>query len=178
MHIGIMLQNYTLRGGAVQLAKNLATAATSAEAAGVDNIWVLDHFMQIPPIGPAETDMLESYSVLNILAAHTKHVCLGTLVTGVTYRYPGLLVKTATTLDVLSGAGPGLASARPGSSGSIWRWVCRFRRSGSVLSALRKRCRSRCRCGRRKMARTTAATTSSRRPCACPNRFPGRGCRS
>jgi F420-dependent oxidoreductase-like protein len=103
MHIGIMLQNYTMRGGAVQLAKNLATAAASAEAAGLDNVWVLDHFFQIPVIGPAETDMLESYSVLAFVAAHTKRVRLGTLVTGVTYRHPGLLVKTATTLDVLSG---------------------------------------------------------------------------
>jgi len=103
MHIGIMLQNYTLRGGAVQLAKNLATTAAGAEAAGLDNVWVLDHFFQIPPIGPAEMDMLESYTVLGFLAAHTRRVRLGTLVTGVTYRHPGVLVKTATTLDVLSG---------------------------------------------------------------------------
>jgi alkanesulfonate monooxygenase len=63
----------------------------------------MDHFFQIPPVGPAETDMLEGYSTLSFLAAVTKSVKLGTMVTGVPYRYPGILVKTVTTLDVLSG---------------------------------------------------------------------------
>jgi F420-dependent oxidoreductase-like protein len=103
MRIGITLANYTLRGGAAQLAQNLANAASGAEAAGLDNVWVMDHFFQIPPIGPAEMDMLEGYTVLGFLAAHTRRVRLGTMVTGVTYRHPGLLVKTATSLDVLSG---------------------------------------------------------------------------
>ena len=47
--------------------------------------------------------MLEGYSTLSFLAAVTKNVRLGTMVTGVPYRYPGVLVKTVTTLDVLSG---------------------------------------------------------------------------
>ena len=103
MRIGITLANFTLRGGAPALAQHLAAAATRAESAGFDNVWVMDHFFQIPPLGPAEMDMLEGYTVLGYLAAHTRRVGLGTMVTGVTYRHPGLLVKTATTLDVLSG---------------------------------------------------------------------------
>lgn len=103
MHIDITLANLTLRGGAPQLGANLARAATLAEQAGLGTVWVMDHFFQIPPVGPAEMDMLEGYSTLCFLAAHTKRVRLGTMVTGITYRYPAVLIKTVTTLDVLSG---------------------------------------------------------------------------
>lgn len=103
MHIDITLANLTLRGGAPQLGANLARAATLAEQAGLGTVWVMDHFFQIPPVGPAEMDMLEGYSTLCFLAAHTKKVRLGTMVTGITYRYPAVLIKTVTTLDVLSG---------------------------------------------------------------------------
>jgi len=63
----------------------------------------MDHFFQIEMIGKPEEPMLEAYGTLSYLAAVTKHIRLGALVTGVIYRYPGVLVKTATTLDVLSG---------------------------------------------------------------------------
>jgi F420-dependent oxidoreductase-like protein len=63
----------------------------------------MDHFFQISGVGPAEHEMLEGYSALAFAAARTNRIKLGTMVTGVTYRYPGLLVKTVTTLDVLSG---------------------------------------------------------------------------
>jgi F420-dependent oxidoreductase-like protein len=63
----------------------------------------MDHFFQIPPIGAAEEPMLEGYSALAYVAGVTERISLGTLVTGVTYRHPGLLIKTVTTLDVLSG---------------------------------------------------------------------------
>ena len=63
----------------------------------------MDHFFQIEMIGKPEEPMLESYSTLNYLAAITKRIRLGALVTGVIYRYPGILVKTVTALDVLSG---------------------------------------------------------------------------
>src|SRR5256714_235924 len=63
----------------------------------------MDHFFQIPVVGQAEEPMLEGYSTLSYLAAVTQRVRLGTLVTGVIYRYPGILLKTVTTLDVLSG---------------------------------------------------------------------------
>ena len=68
----------------------------------------MDHFFQIGSrdrsgLGPAEDEMLEGYSTLSYLAGITKKVTLGTLVTGVIYRHPGILIKTVTTLDVLSG---------------------------------------------------------------------------
>jgi F420-dependent oxidoreductase-like protein len=103
MRIDITLANLTLRGGAPQLGANLGRAAVLAEQAGLGTVWVMDHFFQIPPIGPAEQEMLEGYSLLCFLAGQTRRVRLGTLVTGVTYRHPGLLAKIVTTLDVLSG---------------------------------------------------------------------------
>jgi F420-dependent oxidoreductase-like protein len=63
----------------------------------------MDHFFQISMIGPPELDMLEGYTALAFAAGQTSTIELGTLVTGVTYRHPGLLAKTVTTLDVLSG---------------------------------------------------------------------------
>ena len=63
----------------------------------------MDHFFQIGVVGPPELDMLEGYTTLAHAAAVTERIELGTLVTGVTYRHPGILLKTVTTLDVLSG---------------------------------------------------------------------------
>jgi len=102
MRLGLQLSNLTYPGGPAQLGTDLGNAARWAEDAGMDSVWLMDHFFQIPPIGRAEKDMLEGYSGLCFLAAQTKRVKLGTMVTGVTYRHPGILVKTATTLDVLS----------------------------------------------------------------------------
>lgn len=67
------------------------------------SLWVMDHFFQISMIGPPEAEMLEGYTALAYAAGVTERIELGTLVTGVTYRHPGLLAKTVTTLDVLSG---------------------------------------------------------------------------
>ena len=85
------------------MGSTLARIAQAAEEAGFSSLWVMDHFFQIEMVGKPEEPMLEGYSALNFLAAITKKVRLGTLVTGVIYRYPGILVKTVTTLDVLSG---------------------------------------------------------------------------
>jgi F420-dependent oxidoreductase-like protein len=103
MRLGLQFNNLTFPGGPAKLATHLGNGAQWAEEAGLDTVWVMDHFFQIPPVGPAETDMLEGYTTLAYLAGVTKRIRLGTMVTGVTYRYPGILVKTATTLDVLSG---------------------------------------------------------------------------
>lgn len=103
MKVGLQLANLTFPGGPSQLGQDLARVAVEAEAAGFDSLWVMDHFYQIAFIGPVERDMLESYSTLAFLAAVTQRVQLGAMVTGVTYRHPGVLVKTMTTLDVLSG---------------------------------------------------------------------------
>ena len=85
------------------IAHRLADIARTADTAGYASLWVMDHFFQIPNVGKLDEPMLESYSTLSFLAAHTQHVRLGTLVTGVIYRHPGILVKTVSTLDVLSG---------------------------------------------------------------------------
>jgi F420-dependent oxidoreductase-like protein len=102
MKIGLQIPNFTWPGGAAQIPGTLAQIARAADAAGFYSLWVMDHFFQISMIGPPENDMLEGYNTLGYLAALTTRVKLGTMVTGVIYRYPGILVKTVTTLDVLS----------------------------------------------------------------------------
>ena len=81
----------------------LGTIARTADEAGFYSIGVMDHFFKIERVGPPEHEMLEAYTTLGFLAAHTKHARLMTFVTGVHYRHPGILAKTVTTLDVLSG---------------------------------------------------------------------------
>jgi F420-dependent oxidoreductase-like protein len=103
MKIGLQIPSFTWPGGAAELGPRLAQIARSADDAGFASIWVMDHLFQIPMVGPAEREMLEGYAALSFLAGHTRRARLGTMVTGVTYRHPGVLVKTATTLDVLSG---------------------------------------------------------------------------
>ena len=78
--------------------------AVAADEAGVDSLWVMDHFFQIRLTGlPPESPMPEAYATLAFLGGLTKRIRLGTLVTSVSYRHPGVLVKTVTTLDVLTG---------------------------------------------------------------------------
>jgi len=101
--IGLQLPDFTWPGGPATLGADLATIARTADDAGFDFLAVMDHFFQIGVVGPPENDMLEAYTTLGFLAAHTSRVKLLTLVTGVTYRDPGLLAKMVTTLDVLSG---------------------------------------------------------------------------
>lgn len=104
MRIGLQIPVFTWPGGDAAIGPRLAEIGHAADEAGFYSIWVMDHFFQLEPmIGPAEMAMLEGYSALSYLASVTKHAKLGTLVTGVIYRYPALLVKTVTTLDVLSG---------------------------------------------------------------------------
>jgi F420-dependent oxidoreductase-like protein len=103
MKIGLQIPNFTWSGGSPELGAKLSAIARTAENAGFDSIWVMDHHFQIPMVGPAEHDMLEAYTTLGYIAGQTRRVSLGTLVTGVTYRNPGILAKQVTTLDVLSG---------------------------------------------------------------------------
>ncbi|HEX4702511.1 MAG TPA: LLM class F420-dependent oxidoreductase [Pseudonocardiaceae bacterium] len=103
MKIGLQIPDFTWPGGPAELGPTLARIASTADRAGFDYIALMDHFFQIPVVGPAENDMLEAYTALGFLAAHTERVRLLTLVTGAIYRYPGLLAKIVTTLDVLSG---------------------------------------------------------------------------
>jgi len=103
MRVGLQVPYFTWPSGREALGRTFGEVAQRAEQAGFYSFWVMDHFFQLPGLGAAELDMLEGYTALAFAAAHTSTIKLGTMVTGVTYRHPGVLVKTATTLDVLSG---------------------------------------------------------------------------
>lgn len=103
MKIGLQIPSFTWPGGDAEIGPRLAEIGQRADDAGFASLWVMDHFFQIQYAGPAEHPMLEGYSALSFLAGVTRRVTLGTLVTGVIYRHPGILAKTVTTLDVLSG---------------------------------------------------------------------------
>src|ERR1700736_4210622 len=100
---GFHMPNFTPPGVPDErLFERVVEQARAAEAAGFDLVTVMDHFYQIPPVGPEKLPMLESYTALAALAMSTSRVRLGTLVTGVTYRNPAHLAKIVTTLDVIS----------------------------------------------------------------------------
>jgi F420-dependent oxidoreductase-like protein len=101
--IGLQIPDFTWPGGPPRLGADLATVVRAADDAGFEMVAVMDHFFQIRGVGPPEHEMLEAYTTLGYLAAHTSRAKLATLVTGAIYRYPGLLAKIVTTLDVLSG---------------------------------------------------------------------------
>jgi F420-dependent oxidoreductase-like protein len=87
-----------------QIGPVVSRIATAADEAGLDSLWVMDHFFQIRLSGlPPESPMPEAYATLAFLGGRTKRIKLGTLVTSVAYRHPGVLVKTVTSLDVLTG---------------------------------------------------------------------------
>jgi F420-dependent oxidoreductase-like protein len=100
---GFHMPNYTYPGVPDdQLFDRVIAQAQAAEKAGFDMVTVMDHIYQIRGVGPETNAMLEPYAALTGIAAHTSRVKLGTLVTGVTYRNPALLVKQVTTLDIIS----------------------------------------------------------------------------
>lgn len=103
MRLGIQVARFESPTSPAQIGPAFAEMAMRADAAGFDSLWVMDHFFQLPQIGPAESNMLDGYTALAFAAGITKRIKLGTLVTGVTYRHPGILVKQVTSLDVLSG---------------------------------------------------------------------------
>jgi len=99
----LLLPNFTWPGGGGEIGPRLAEIARVAERAGFRGVWVMDHFIQIPQAGREWDEMLESYTTLGFLSAHTREARLGVLVTGITYRNPALIGKMVATLDVLSG---------------------------------------------------------------------------
>jgi F420-dependent oxidoreductase-like protein len=101
---GLQIPSFTYPGVPDEgLFERIAEIASTAEQAGFDSVWVMDHFYQIPMVGPATDPMLEAYTLLGGIAARTSRAKLGTMVTGVTYRNPALVAKEVTTLDVVSG---------------------------------------------------------------------------
>jgi F420-dependent oxidoreductase-like protein len=103
MRVGVHIVNFTLPGGPETIASTLAGLGRAAEDAGVTNLSAMDHYLQLDMAGGPDQPMLEGYTTLGFLAGHTRTTELQLLVTGVTYRHPGLLAKIVTTLDILSG---------------------------------------------------------------------------
>jgi len=102
MKIGLQIPDFSTPRGPERLGAELATVARTADDAGFEYIAVMDHFFQIPAVGPADREMLEAYTTLGYLAACTSRAALLTVITGTVYRDPGVLAKIVTTLDVLS----------------------------------------------------------------------------
>jgi F420-dependent oxidoreductase-like protein len=100
---GLQVPSFTYPGGARELAGHLERIVRTADDVGFDSIWVMDHLFQIRSVGRAEEPMLEGWTALGFIAAHTKRARIGLMVGGIHYREPGIWVKAATTLDVLSG---------------------------------------------------------------------------
>lgn len=103
MKIGIDFAKFTWEGGAAALGSTAGEAIGMADEAGFSTIAAMDHFFQIQMVGQRDEPMLDGYTFLGFAAGLTKQAKLQLLVTGVTYRHPGLLAKIVTTLDVLSG---------------------------------------------------------------------------
>src|SRR6478609_4529450 len=103
MKLGIQVSDFTWPDAPRSIGPTFARIARDADQVGLSSLWVMDHFFQIGVNGPPEHEMLEGYAALAFAAGVTERIRLGTMVTGVTYRHPGVLVKTVTTLDVLSG---------------------------------------------------------------------------
>ena len=103
MKFGLQVSSFTWPGGAKELAPTLARVVRTADEVGFDSIWVMDHLFQIRSVGSADEPMLEGWTALGFIAAHTQRARIGLMVGGIHYRDPGIWVKAATTLDVLSG---------------------------------------------------------------------------
>ncbi len=103
MKFGLQVSSFTWPGGAAELAPTLARVVRTADDVGFDSIWVMDHLFQIRGVGRAEEPMLEGWTALGFIAAHTQRARIGLMVGGIHYRHPGIWVKAATTLDVLTG---------------------------------------------------------------------------
>ncbi|MEA2608588.1 MAG: hypothetical protein QOJ75_831 [Chloroflexota bacterium] len=103
MKFGLQVPSFTWPGGPAAIGPTLARIVRQADDIGFDSIWVQDHFFQIRGLGRPEEPMLEGWTTLGYMAAHSTRARLGLMVGGVHYRYPGLWIKAATTLDILSG---------------------------------------------------------------------------
>ncbi|MGA2238987.1 MAG: LLM class F420-dependent oxidoreductase [Candidatus Bathyarchaeia archaeon] len=102
MKFGIQHPNFSFDGEGTEIVESLRRLATQAENSGFDSFWVMDHFHQIGNVGEPREPMLESWTTLSTIAGFTSRIRLGTMVTGIVYRYPSVLAKIGATLDVLS----------------------------------------------------------------------------
>ena len=103
MKLGLQISSFTWPDGDAAIGPTLADIVRTADEAGFDSIWVMDHFLQIGSVGKPDEPMLEGMTALGFMAAHSTRARLGLMVGGIHYRQAGLWIKAATTLDVLSG---------------------------------------------------------------------------
>ena len=103
MKTGLHVVSFSWPDTPASIAPTLRGIASAAEEAGISHLSFMDHWFQMEMMAPATEPMLEGYTSLGFMAGLTSTMTLGLLVTGVTYRHPGLLAKTVATLDVLSG---------------------------------------------------------------------------
>jgi F420-dependent oxidoreductase-like protein len=138
---GIQIYSFTWPGGAEAIGPTLARSVRTADEVGFDSIWVMDHFWQIGPPGSELQPMLEGWTTLGFMAANSQRARLGLMVGGAAYRAPGLWVKAATTLDVLSGGrawlGIGAGWNQAEAEGLGFRWPSRSERFEMLEDTLR-----------------------------------------
>src|SRR5664279_2630142 len=103
MRIGLQVMSFNWAGSPQKIGARLGEIARAADDAGFYSLWVMDHFFQMDSYSDPHDPMLESYTAQSFMAAQTKRIRHGVMVTGGFYRYPGILIKTMSTLDVLAG---------------------------------------------------------------------------
>src|SRR3974390_3627743 len=103
MHLDLHVSRFDWAAAPAGIGPGVGALAERAEAMGVRTMSFMDHFFQMDWMAPAEVPMVEGYTALGFVAGRTTRLRLRLLVGGVTYRHPGLLAKTVTTLDVVSG---------------------------------------------------------------------------
>ena len=157
MKVGLQISSFTWPGGDAAIGPTLAAIVRTADDAGFDSIWVMDHLFQIRSVGRPEEPMLEGLTALGFMAAHSRRARLGLMVGGIHYRPAGLWLKAVTTLDVLSGgrAWFGIGAA----------WNEEESRALGFRDAAAARPASRCsRTSFRSCTRAGRASTAARRP--------------
>ena len=139
--LGLQIYSFTWPGGPEAIGPTLARSVRTADEVGFDSIWVMDHFWQIGGPGSELQPMLEGWTTLGFMAANSQRARLGLMVGGVHYRNPGLWVKAATTLDVLSGGrawlGIGAAWNQAESQGLGFPWPSTSERFEMLEDTLR-----------------------------------------
>ena len=103
MELDLHVWRFDWAGSPDRIGPGVKDLAQRAEGIGVRTLSFMDHYFQMDRVAPAEDPMLEGYTALGFVAGCTERLRLRLLVGGVTYRHPGLLAKTVTTLDVVSG---------------------------------------------------------------------------
>ena len=145
MKLGLQIPSFTWPGGDAAIGPTLVRIVETADQAGIDSLWVMDHYWQIRSVGRAEEPMLEGMTALGYMAAHSRRARLGLMVGGIHYRQAPLWIKSTTTLDVLSGGrawfGIGAAWNEAESRGLGFRWpplAERFRMLEETLQMARQ----------------------------------------